>query len=102
VGVAKHKPPPFAFAESGKISSRRTGVQPVKRHRREPGQTRDTRVHTGTCAVSSFMNLGCDFQRSRIVKSSQVKSSKQVKLLAAGAHSIDLTLARSDRLQDDK
>jgi hypothetical protein len=97
-GEAQASRDTFAFAESGKFPRLRSAPHTGKKTPGEPGHTRDTRVHTGTCAVSSFMNIGCDFQvTDSQVKSSQVKqASKQVKLLAAGAHSIDLTLARSD------
>jgi len=50
------------FKDTGGSRDTHTAYKPVKRHRGEPGHTWDTRVHTGTCAVSSFMNIGCDFQ----------------------------------------
>jgi len=80
VGGETQIPGPFAFAESaGSSQDAGPAYIPVKRHRGEPGHTRGTRVHTGTCVVSSFINIGCDFQvTDSQVKSSQVKqASKQ-------------------------
>jgi hypothetical protein len=74
VGVAKHK------------TSRGT-LFPFLRI---PGSSHDTGpAYRYVCGVE-FYKLLAVISRSRIVKSSQVKSSKQVKLLAAGAHSIPL------------